>query len=462
MAPKLNADQLLHLYARAGFGLSTRRLEALLDATDALDALFPKHVDKMLPNWTSAAAMLALRKELDQTKDPQQREPLRIQKRANQRATQNLWFEQMALGEHDLVEKMALFWHGHFACRTLESYDALNYTNILRQHGLGDFKTLLTKISQSAAMVEFLHLSKNKKRQPNEDFARELCELFTLGRDQGYGEADIKEIARCFTGWTIDENRAFYFDEAQHDFGTKRFMGNDGHYSGEDVFTILLENKQTANFLARKLYVYFVHPVPNQQEVQALADVLYESNYHLETAMRFLFSAPWFYAPHNMGAKIKSPLELLVGLRKHFDLEPLGKGSWILLQRSLDQSLYAPPNVGGWPSDRDWIDASRLAFRLQLPQLLMNNAEVQLAFREDYDANPMESSTGTRQARRFNCTVDWRRIGEFFYETDAFGLTHVLLQKPLRPETEQLYKQVPRDLTSRILFLVSTPEYQLC
>ena len=290
----MNAAQLLHLYSRAGFGLTTRRLEELLRSEDPLAALFPRQVPPMVPAFVSTSELLKLRREIDRTEDRQKRQQLRLSYRAYRRDTQNLWFEQLAQGPHDLVEKMALFWHGHFACRILDPYDAIEYTNILRTHGLGNFKTLLTKVSQCGAMVDFLHISKNRKRQPNEDFARELCELFTLGRDRGYNETDVKEIARCFTGWTVDDNRAFYFDSQQHDEGVKRFMGHSGNFGGEDVFDILLSKEATARFLAEKLHAYFVHPIRNVREVNELAEQLLKTNYDLGATMRYLFSAPWF------------------------------------------------------------------------------------------------------------------------------------------------------------------------
>ncbi len=232
-------------------------------------------------------------------------------------------------------------------------------------------------------MIMYLHLKQNKKKKPNEDFARELCELFTLGRDVDYTENDVKEIARAFTGWTISPVGTFMFNEKQHDGGKKTIFGKTGSFKGEDVLKLIVDNPNTAKFIATKLYRFFVVDRYDKENIQAIADVLFQSDYDITKTMKFVFSSQWFYETE--GQIIKSPIDLLVGMGKTFDLKFPRQNLLIKYQKYLGQILFKPPNVAGWAGGRNWIDASRLAFRLRLGSLVLNKGSFQIDMGADLD-----------------------------------------------------------------------------
>lgn len=466
--------EILHLYARAGFGLNRLRADELLRSSDPIAQLFPSSKpEPFVPQVAPLEHFVELRRGFKNAPSKAQKQLLkkeyRTERRKAAKEVQRHWFEQLATGKFDLVEKMALFWHGHFACRIQSPHEAIQYTEILRTHGLGNFKTLLIKVSQSAAMIDYLHLRQNKRAKPNEDFARELCELFTLGRGVVYTEYDVKEIARAFTGWNTNEYLEFATVERWHDTGMKTIFGQRGHFTGEDVIDLLLSRRETAEFIAGKLYSFFVHPQPHEKHISEIAQILYSSGYDIKEAMNYIFNASWFYSKSVVGAKIKSPLELLVGLRKQFHLDPKQKRTWFVLQRSLAQVLYNPPNVAGWPSDTKWIDASRLAFRLRLPSLLLNGGEIQATIREDYDANPMEEVQKGLTIKHMGSKTPWERIAREHYSDENCSLPELLLRK-LPPPHVQNYlnsmkasamKSSEMAFQNELLALLSLPDYQL-
>ncbi|KAA3621502.1 MAG: DUF1800 domain-containing protein, partial [Bacteroidetes bacterium] len=304
----LTRDNVFHLFSRAGFGANNKEVSKFLtdQSIDSwIKAQKAKDISTEIPEFTfsnvrnlSKEERKALRKEM-----------LLLGNRLNVR-----WVKRMVETKSPLQEKMTLFWHGHFACSVFNMKELLTLNNVMRAHALGNFRTLLINVSQSAAMIKYLHLQQNKKQSPNEDFARELCELFTLGRDNVYNEKDIPEIARAFTGWMVDGKGNFFVNKRRHDSGQKTIFGKTGNFTGEEVIDLILEQKETARFLATKLYRYFVNPEVDQNNVEELADVLYGTNYHIGRTMTYLFKTSWFYEPKNVGVKIKSPVELLVGL----------------------------------------------------------------------------------------------------------------------------------------------------
>src|SRR5262249_34193319 len=187
--------------------------------------------------------------------------------------------------------------------------------DVIRRNALGNFGDLLKEVSKSAAMLFFLNNQQNRKDHPNENFAREVMELFTMGRGN-YTEQDIKEAARAFTGWGANAGGEFVFRKFQHDTGEKTVLGKSGNFDGDNIIDILIENKQTARFITRKIYRYFVNDEVNEAIVDKLANKFYQSNYDISELMKEIFSSDWFYDPKNIGSRIKSPVELIVGIRR--------------------------------------------------------------------------------------------------------------------------------------------------
>ncbi|MBB6459581.1 DUF1800 domain-containing protein [Flammeovirga kamogawensis] len=459
---KKTYKKLLHLYSRAGFGIDKKNADELITNKDWISSLvYPKEIKDLtydLPDKPDAPY---------NKMDADDRMSMRKQMRQFSREINIKWIDEMAHGDNVLVEKMTLFWHGHFACRIVDPYKSLQYTNVIRKNGLGNFKNLVLEVSKSSAMIDYLHLKQNRKRKPNEDFARELCELFTLGRDTVYTESDVKEIARCFTGWNYKQKTLQYrFIPKQHDTGEKTIFNKTGTYSGEDVIKMITSQKECAKFISKKIYAYFVNPIPNEKHINLIADKFYNSDYDIAETMAFIFNANWFYADENIGAKIKSPIELLVSLKKSFGLNPVNEQSWIILQKNLDQELFNPPNVAGWPGNRDWIDSSRLAMRLRLPSILLNNGDIPIAYKENYDEDPNDNRNKKQMKyiRKFKCAIDWNSIEETHQEdVKKCTLEELLIRGELSSSAQNYLKANAYDgFKERVIQIISLPEYQLC
>jgi uncharacterized protein (DUF1800 family) len=379
------------------------------------------------------------------------------------------WISRLAIPETRLREKMTLFWHDHFACRARVPFLAQQNNNVLREFALDSFRALLTSISKNPAMLQFLNNQQNRKDKPNENFARELMELFTMGR-RTYSESDIKEAARAFTGWAFNPlSGEFVFREKVHDTGTKRFLGKQGNFSGDDIIKIILDRRETAIFITEKIYSYFVNTTPDPEVVGVLAKRLYESDYSIEGLMKELLTSSIFYNERNVGNRIKSPVELLISMITQTGGTFESPDAPIFIQRALGQVLFFPPNVGGWPTGTAWIDSSSLTFRLSLPAILFGNAALDIEAKDDGDVNNVTNTTGVR---RLSMRVDWALLADRFVASSSGEtldrMEHYLLARPTGEATRKLIREVTHGAASEADFVrkgftafMSLPEYQL-
>ena len=479
-------QQLQHLYWRAGFGPTPAQLAAGLSPQRALRQLLqdsrrfepldspamryaeplPVPSGEMLQaKGQPQAAMVTTP---DQTARPAGKltpEQRKQQNQGLQRAFYAMntgWLTRMATSEAQLREKLTFFWHGHFACRVRRPDAALQLNNTIRRLALGKFPDLLLAVSREPAMLQFLNNQQNRRQHPNENFAREVMELFTLGRGN-YSETDVKEGARAFTGWGYNGQNQFVFREKQHDDGQKTFLGRSGNFGGEEALRIILEQPACAEFITTKLYRFFVNDVPDPAHIRPLAQAFFKSGYDISALLEQLFSADWFYAAANVGTRIKSPVELLAGIKRTLGLELANERPLIVFQKALGQTLFQPPNVAGWPGGRAWIDSSSLLYRLQLPAVLLRNAAFDVQLKQDEnDLDPNQS----RAARTFDApvktTVQLAPLQRLLAGTPAAQqparLSEILLQTPIRPENLALVRGELRDMTTALL---SLPEYQL-
>jgi uncharacterized protein (DUF1800 family) len=274
---------------------------------------------------------------------------------------------------------MVLFWHNHFVSSLQKVRSpVLMYRQqlLLRKHAFGYFGDMLHDVSKDPAMVIYLDNASNRKAQPNENFAREVMELFTLG-EGNYGEQDIKEAARAFTGWSIDpDSGEFVSRPLIHDDGVKTVLGRSGNFDGDAVLDILLAQPRTAEFVVAKLWREFVSPVPDAAEVKRIARMFRDNRYNIRIALRALLTSDAFYAPQNRAALIKSPVELIVGTLRQFRFETGEVMPFVLASRQLGQDLFAPPNVKGWPGGEAWINSASLLQRKQLLERLFRAQEM--------------------------------------------------------------------------------------
>jgi hypothetical protein len=275
------------------------------------------------------------------------------------------WANRMLTSPRPLQEKMALFWHGHFASNEAKVRDyrkLLGQLELFQKQGTGNFKALTIAVAQDPAMLSFLDAGVNIKGASNENFAREIMELFTMGVGN-YTEKDIREAARAFTGWNYVDLK-FVVNKDQHDDGEKTFLGKTGHFDGVDVIGIIMEQPVTAEFIAGKIYRYFVRQELSPELQKRLGSVLRQSNYEIAPLLQTVFLSRDFYSPASVGTRIKGPVELAIGTYKKLGLKSVpGVPDFNSATAALGQQLFSPPTVAGWAGGQSWITPGLLLER---------------------------------------------------------------------------------------------------
>jgi uncharacterized protein (DUF1800 family) len=485
-----------HLMWRAGFGPAVEQLGDLFKYS-------PKQIYKALvkasekkPEYINVAddylqgLYMGIEEAGRQQKKEMSEDEKKIRQQKSRESIRNLniyWLHEMVNSGAQLREKLAFFWHGHFACRNLNIFYQQLLLDVIRRNALGNFGTMLKEVSKTAAMLNFLNNQQNRKDHPNENFAREVMELFTLGRGN-YTEHDIKEAARAFTGWTSNPKGEFVFRKFQHDYGSKTVLGQTGNFDGEEVLDILLQQKQAAKYIAQKIYKFLVNEQVDPSNVDSLADRFYKNNYDISKLLEDIFTSDWFYQEKNIGVKIKSPIELMAGIRRMLPMTFERDEALLLLQRALGQLLFYPPNVAGWPGGKSWIDSSTLMMRMRIPQMLNDRDEFNVRPKDDddqmmgsssslkkNDVNEDPKATAMKSLKRLNkplqVNIDWSLYTKNFEsipkEALLANVTGILLQVKSQV-SQDLIKQYSdnsgRDnfIKTATLQIMSTPEYQLC
>jgi len=361
-----NKRRAAHLFRRAGFGADAAALnEAISGSPGELIERLVVGVDA--PDFTDQ--MNQMMRTLAAGNNP--------------RNLASGWLYRMRYTPNPLHEKMTLFWHGHFATSGAKVEKAellLNQNELLRRHAIGDFGQLVLAIARDPAMLLYLDSATNRKSHPNENFARELLELFCLGLG-AYTERDIQELARCFTGWEVNQGE-FRFNRFQADFGVKSIFGKRGNFTGEDGVRVVLEQPATSRFLVRKLLRFFVadgdFPDPL---IEPLAAQFRADGLQLAGVIRTILGSELFYSDRVAGRKVRSPVEFGIGLLRGLDAtvnlnmlaEELG---------ALGQSLIFPPNVKGWDGGKSWINSATILGRGNLARRLVTNSETRFGGRK--------------------------------------------------------------------------------
>ncbi|HKV44270.1 MAG TPA: DUF1800 domain-containing protein [bacterium] len=378
-----------HLLRRAGFGALPSEVASALESGPerAVDALFdapsgletPPPFDAIRPAEARADAVFrdVLRAKITPKDSPEVRAAYEEVNRAHARgivALTSWWLERMARTQAPLREKLTLFWHGHFTSSFGDVHDAVamyNQNQLFRQHAAGNFARLLDGVARDPAMLRYLNNDANRKGHPNENWARELMELFTMGIGH-YSETDIRESARAWTGWTLrgyrtfEDRRTFAFRGQLHDDGMKTFLGQSGAFDGADILRIILANPATPRFIAGKLAKFFVSPTPDPALVEGMAQHLIASGYELAPVLRALFRSRAFYHPAVIHAQIKSPVEFVVGAVRHLGISAPDWGRLSPLTAEAGQHLFFPSTVKGWDGGKAWINAATVFARANL------------------------------------------------------------------------------------------------
>jgi uncharacterized protein (DUF1800 family) len=342
-------SQVAHLLRRAGFGASEAELDqytALGFAAVVERLLNPEQVDDSVSD--GLIAPLAL----DATAADARRKIENVK---------FWWLNRMLYTQRPLQEKMVLFWHNHFATANSKVANAVlmqQQIQLFRDVGLGSFETLLQKVTRDPAMLIWLDNRQNRKGAPNENYAREVMELFTLGIGN-YTEQDIKEAARAFTGHTLDRNLNYVFNANQHDNNDKTFQGQTGNFDADDILAILVRHPAAARFLTTKLFSFFVYENPDPATIDRLANTFTSTNFDIRSVLRDIFGGPEFLSPQSFHGQIKSPVDLVVGSLKALNVQNVGPDATAALRR-MGQDLLNPPDVSGWKGGAAWINASTL------------------------------------------------------------------------------------------------------
>jgi uncharacterized protein (DUF1800 family) len=390
-----------HLLNRAGFGGSPDQIKALhakgrTKAVDLMLATSETPDDFPVPEWATDERMMEdMRQRIEQRREimrssrdltPEQAEEKRreafkeMQRENRQHAleAQGWWFRRMAKTGNPLREKMTLFWHDHFATsiqKVKQPGLMLKQNELFRENAFGSFKDLTQAILLDPAMMFYLDTQSSRKGKPNENFAREVMELFTLG-EGNYTEQDIREAARAFTGYDLNRfDGKVSHNKRQWDESSKTVFGKTGPFDGKDVINLIFEKPGVATFMAKKIWEFFVYDNPSEAAVNALAVNFRKNGYRMEPLLREIFISREFYSEAAIRSQIKCPVQFIIQLLKQLEIENPPTGFPIMAQEQLGQVLFMPPNVAGWDWGQAWINTNTLLTRYNLAGLITKGAE---------------------------------------------------------------------------------------
>ena len=461
-----------HLLNRAGFGATDAEVRqyARLERNEAVERLLagarrepsiqpPAFVDAPFEPYYRLRRMSAEERKAAQRRLVEQGFEMRA-----------WWMREMIATPSPLTERMTLFWHGHFATsqqKVRASQLMYRQNALLRREALGNFATLLHAVAKDPAMLVYLDNAANRKQAPNENFAREVMELFTLGEGR-YGEQDVKEAARAFTGWSLDrETGEFTFRRMWHDYGDKTVLGKTGPFDGDQVIDVLLARPEAAEFIAAKLWREFVSREPDRREVARWAGVFRDARYEVKPLLRAILTSQAFWSAENRGVLIKSPVDLIVGTLRTFDIHPMDLRPAVFAAAALGQNPFSPPNVKGWPGGEAWINSTTLLGRKQWLDRVFRGSDPAMMVAQraggDEAQKDQEKARGERYRRMMErAMADYTFDGERFIRslpvsTDGAARVDSLVLAAtavnLAPEDA--------DAAERVRVLVSDPAYQL-
>lgn len=445
-----------HLYNRIGFGIIPKDIAELKRKSrlEILDSIF-KSSYKNTPLTIDFPHIL-----IDKSKES--RKDFLKKNTSTIRDYNNLWIKRLGNTNELLREKMTLFWANHFVCSNKSNFLFVQqFNNTLREHSLGNFKPFIKAISKEPAMMKYLSTKQNIKKNPNENFARELLELFSLG-EGNYSEKDIKECARAFTGYKYDKNGVFFLEEKHHDFGQKTFFNKKGNYFGDDIIDLILEQKQCAKFISEKLYKYFVNDKIDQSHINEMVKVFYPK-YNIAELMYFILSSDWFYEKKNIGVKIKSPIELIVGINTIIPFEIKNRRHYFLIQRLMNQTLLHPPNVAGWKGGKNWINSNTIVTRLRLPSILLNNSEISYSDEKKFETVILNlEKEKPLKKTLIETSVNWPLFNQNYGQLSKSELIESIIYLQPASTLNTVINNSNKSAKENCLKLLSLPEYQLC
>ena len=453
--------QIFHLYNRLGFGIT------YTEAKEISHKSINEIVNGLIISSGITTYLTLIKKEEVKTFKEAKAEGIdktEVQNviKIKSRELNLQWMKQLIDTKNVLAEKQTLFWHNHFACRVPHPYLMQELNNSMRKFAFANFRDLLVEICKSPAMLLYLNNQQNRKEDPNENFARELLELFTLGRGN-YTEKDVQEIARAFTGWGFDkETGEFLFRENMFDAGEKEIFGRKGNFGGEDVINMIMSNKKTAYHITRKMYAYYVNDQVNETHVKSLAEFYYQNQYNTGALLKKIFSSSFFFEPENIGCNIKSPIEFLVGLSRQFSIKYHRYEYLFKLQEILGMQLFYPPNVAGWQGGKSFIDSSTIIWRMKIPGLLLSDAKPTGTKGVNPETEGMEENEHAEASNLLGAEINWEEVLSKLSDLDFDKLVKLYLAKsPQENILQKVKESTALSKKEMVLRLVSLPEYSL-
>ncbi|HLX71852.1 MAG TPA: DUF1800 domain-containing protein [Verrucomicrobiae bacterium] len=476
-----------HLLNRAGFGGTPAEIEKLvaLGPEQAVSSLvdYEKIPDPTTePSWAHPDPGRAERRRIirnataDQRKELQKQENMML--REDMLELRGWWLDRMATGPHPFQEKMVLFWHGHFATsfeKVRDPYYMWRQNDLFRRQATGNWLELLTQAGKDPAMLVWLDQAQSRKEHPNENFAREVMELFALGVGH-YTEKDITEAARALTGWSLDpDSQQFRYRPFFHDNGDKTIFGKTGDFDGQDFIEQIVAQPQSSVYITAKLWNFFAGEMPSPELSEALADSFRGNGNNFKPLLRTVFLAEEFYSPSVMRNQVKSPVQWLVGTVRMLECQlppPLVSTN---LLRSLGQDIFAPPNVKGWDGGLAWVTTNNLLARYnEAAMLAQGDMAIAAAMVTGPAKNPARTKQIQNRMRNMRAGgVDVEKILTEEERTDKekliAALEKRLLQANLTGKQEQALRQYldtrttleESDIRDAIRLVMCTPEYQV-
>ena len=479
----------VHLLNRAGFGGTPAQARALADMglNKAVDQLVKYESQPVEPvkadlfdNGIMSPPTDEQRETAKKARQSNDENALAALQRERQRKQsddrkqiaelQKWWIKRMIETPRPLEEKMTLFYHGHFATgyRTIEdSFHMYQQNQLFRKFATGNFAQLAHRIIRDPAMLKYLDNDENQKSKPNENMARELMELFTLGEGRGYTEDDIKAGALALTGYTFKDD-TFYFNNNNHDASTKNIMGQSGPFDGDGFLDVILARNECAEFMAGKLFKFFVNDLPGDPSkeqkafIVAMANKLRASKFELKPLLNAVFSSAYFYSADNRGAIIKSPIQLTVQAVRSLRTPVRELSALASATDLMGQNVFFPPNVKGWDGGRSWMNTSTLFIRQNLLVYLLTGRKPDMYEWQASDI-PFDATHLVDHLRQPDGSVDMASGIEYLLRFNlAQSPSPLRLQQVMAFATSR-GERLDNDRIIAVLALTTAmPEYQLC
>lgn len=452
--PTWNTTNAKHLLSRALFGYSRKNLETALSTS--LDNFVDNYLLANVAEPPAPGSWINEKPDGNAANGTRQNEMIAW------------WFGLMYNEGTSMREKMVLFWHNHY----VSEYEKVNFPQILywqnklfRDNAFGNFKQLTKLVTIDPAMLIYLDGQLNNRNAPNENYGRELLELFTIGIGH-YTETDVKQASRALTGWqnNYDNGIKSIFNRNRFDNTNKTFMGQTGNFGYEEIVDIIFTKEETAKFLCRKLYKEFVNITTDENFITQMANILRNNNYNIKPLLSFLFKSDHFYKPEFMGVKIKSPVEIVVGTLKFFDIATPDLNYMRDMSRTLQQTLFDPPNVKGWQGQRTWISTTSYPLRNQYTDAIVNNRRANGAATISR-LNMLSYARSYKSAE--NAVQFVQDIVGLMYQFPASkqrqdGLLQTLLSGTTVANWTTSTPQAEQRIQQFFRAFMRTPEYQLC